>query len=403
MVALIKLLTLDKKSKKCPHAFYERGSWYHRTKILQEDYSVKYGKTGGFSSDVEAEKAYRKHMAEFEQAMEARFLVQGKDISLKDYLVYWFQSIFSDRVESTTQYVSAYVLYTFIFPSIEEDIKLRVVSSEYLNELLKSASKYCESAGNKSRELLYIAFKDAVVSRMISYNPVPNTKKYPRRKPKIQILNKEQIILLLHAAKGRNWFLEIILALYLGLRKGEILGLKFSDFDLKEKTVHIQRQLAADIKLEENGSGIEEYSIVERDPKTEKSNRVLRVPNIVLVELEKRHRQIAANKNLLEDAYQDMDYVSCQKNGLPHGLGSMNKELYVLCDRNLLPRITVHGLRHMYATILAEHGVPLMKISSLLGHSSVHTTFEYYCEVMDEQERIVDFMNYTFVPEGGVE
>ena len=137
-----------------------------------------------------------------------------------------------------------------------------MVSSEYLNELLKSASRYCESAGNKSRELLYIAFKDAVVSRMISNNPVPNTKKYPRKKPKIQILSKEQIILLLHAAKGRNWFLEIILALYLGLRKGEILGLKFNDFDLIEKTVHIQRQLAANIKLEENGASIEEYSIV---------------------------------------------------------------------------------------------------------------------------------------------
>lgn len=40
---------MDKKSKKYPHAFYERGSWYHRTKVLQEDYSVKYGKIGGFS------------------------------------------------------------------------------------------------------------------------------------------------------------------------------------------------------------------------------------------------------------------------------------------------------------------------------------------------------------------
>lgn len=390
---------MDKKSKKCPHAFYERGSWYHRTKVLQEDYSVKYGKIGGFSSDVEAEEAYKQHIAEFEQAMEARFLVQGKDISLKEYLIYWFQSIFSERVESTTQYVSAYVLYTFIFPSIEEDIKLRMVSSEYLNELLKSASKYCESAGNKSRELLYIAFKDAVVSRMISNNPVSNTKKYPRRKPKIQILNKEQIILLLHAAKGRNWFLEIILALYLGLRKGEILGLKFGDFDLSEKTVHIQRQLAANIKLEENGAGIEEYSIVERAPKTENSNRILRVPNIVLVELEKRRRQIAANKNLLEDAYQDMDYVSCQKNGLPHGLGSMNKELYVLCERNLLPHITVHGLRHMFATILLERGVSIAKISGMLGHSSVHTTFEFYLDIMDADEKIMEFMNKEFVPD----
>lgn len=63
--------------------------------------------------------------------------------------------------------------------------------------------------------------------------------------------------------------------------------------------------------------------------------------------------------------------------------------------------MTVHSLRHMYATILTEQGVPLVKVSALLGHSSIHTTFEYYCEVMDEQERIMSFINDSFVPEGG--
>ena len=53
----------------------------------------------------------------------------------------------------------------------------------------------------------------------------------------------------------------------------------------------------------------------------------------------------------------------------------------------------------MYATILTEQGVPRVKVSALLGHSSIHTTFEYYCEVMDEQERIMSFMNDLFVPE----
>ena len=67
------------------------------------------------------------------------------------------------------------------------------------------------------------------------------------------------------------------------------------------------------------------------------------------------------------------------------------------------PQMAVHSLRHMYATILTEQGVPLMKVSALLGHSSIHTTFEYYCEVMDEQERIISFMNDSFVPEGGKE
>ncbi|MCD7867397.1 MAG: hypothetical protein LUG62_04195 [Clostridiales bacterium] len=54
----------------------------------------------------------------------------------------------------------------------------------------------------------------------------------------------------------------------------------------------------------------------------------------------------------------------------------------------------------MYATILTEQGVPLVKVSALLGHSSIHTTFEYYCEVMDENERIINFMNDSFVAKG---
>jgi site-specific recombinase XerD len=52
----------------------------------------------------------------------------------------------------------------------------------------------------------------------------------------------------------------------------------------------------------------------------------------------------------------------------------------------------------MFATILIERGVPLYKISGLLGHESIHTTFELYCDIMDEREKIIAFMNNTFVP-----
>lgn len=118
-----------------------------------------------------------------------------------------------------------------------------------------------------------------------------------------------------------------------------------------------------------------------------------------MVEVTKRKRLIDLRKEALGEAYIDKGYLSCRENGLPHSLASFNSALTKLCSRNGLPHITVHGLRHMYATILIEQGVPLVKVSTLLGHASVHTTFEYYCEVMDENERILDFMNGSFMPE----
>lgn len=78
------------------------------------------------------------------------------------------------------------------------------------------------------------------------------------------------------------------------------------------------------------------------------------------------------------------------------------KRVTKLCTRNGLPPITVHSLRHMFATILLELGVPIAKISALLGHSSIHTTFEFYCEIMDENEKIKVFMNNNFTPKVAV-
>lgn len=117
-----------------------------------------------------------------------------------------------------------------------------------------------------------------------------------------------------------------------------------------------------------------------------------------MAEVRKRKELVERNRLREGQNYSDRDYISCQENGKLHSITALNNALTKLCSRNSLPHITVHGLRHMYATILIEMNVPLVKISALLGHSSVHTTFEYYCEVMDENENILAFMNNAFVP-----
>ena len=385
-------------------AFFEGSSWFHRIKLLQPDGTVSYSKRGGFQTEAEAEASYYKCEEEFKKASRNMQLSKkvNTEIGLKDYLLYWFEDVFSERVENSTRLICAYTLYDLILPNMEHDVKLRFANVDYFDALLAVVAKSCESAGNKAREFLYMAMKEAVMDGYIKTNPIQGTKPYPRKKPTITILNRANIRKLLSAAYDSGWYLEILMALFSGLRKGEILGLKFSDYDENENTIYIQRQITANPVIPKGSSKIEEYKVIEKEPKTDNSYRRLKVPGVIAEEIRKRKYQIEANKLKYGEQYYDYDYIVCQDNGVPRSTSAMNGALTKLCSRNGLPHITVHGLRHMYATILIEQGVSLVKISALLGHASVTTTFEYYCDVMDENEQIINFMNNTFSLERGV-
>lgn len=384
-------------------AFFERGSWHHRIKLFQEDGTTKYSKKGGFRTAKEAEQSYRKYEEEYKKAYRAYHAASIKDLDLREYLIFWLDEIYRARVENTTYMLASYVLHGLLLPNMEQGIRMRHMNVEYLDSLLDKASKSCESAGNKCRELLNVAMKDAVVEGFIHRNPIPDTKPYKRKKPKIIVLGKEKLKLFLEKASDSNWYLEILLGLFMGLRKGEISGLKFNDIDVENRTLRIERQVTADPHVERGDSKVVKYRLVEKEPKTMNSYRVLRIPEAIMDEILKRKQQNDLKKEWFGERYIDNDYLSCAENGAFHSASALNKALTNLCSRNGLPHLTVHSLRHMYATILTEQGVPLVKVSALLGHSSVHTTFEYYCEVMDENEKIIRFMNDSFIPEGGNE
>lgn len=387
------------------HAFFERNSWYHRTRMLQQDGTTKYGKKGGFVNPEEAEESYKVYEKKYQKDL---IEYNGRspwksDITLSNYLVYWLEEIYSPRVANSSKVLAHYVLRDWVLPYIEEDIKLRLLTASYIDDLLERSSTVSASAGNTAQGLLNIAFKDALRDKLLQSNPIDDTKKYRRPKPRIKILSKQTLKKFLAAASTSNWYLEILLALFCGLRKGEILGLKFSDFDLENGVMYVQRQIQYSPIMQNKGEHVV-YQHVEKEPKTPNSYRAMRVPSVILKELEKRQQNIVAFKEKYGDNFSDHNYVCCQENGNPRVASSMNTALTKLCKRNGIPTISVHGLRHMYATILLENGVSLARISALLGHSSIQTTFEYYCDIMDENDRILDFMNehFSFSEKGGM-
>ena len=386
-------------------AFFYRNSWYHRTKELLSDGSTKYGKLGGFKTPDEAEKNYYICLKKYEDERRKYIVPKiDKEVLLKDYLIYWYENVFNTKVESTTSMVTAYTIYDLIIPNLPYDIKVRLATTDYINQTLEKIDKLGKTTANKSREVLYAVFKQITTDNILTVNPVNSAKLYKRGKPNITLLNKDEIKKLLAAScDNENWYLEILLALFCGLRKGEIRGLKFSDFNYEKKTVRISRQLANVYDLSKDEFKIKKLSFVEKDPKTKNSFRTLRVPDIIWKELEKRKQYVELNKIKYKDSYIDNDYINCQENGVPHAAKSLNAFIETQCMRCGIPKITVHGLRHLYATILIEQNVPIHKISALLGHASVHTTFDFYLDLIEEKQKITAFMNNTFSIEEGVE
>ena len=91
----------NRKPKKHSVAFFERGSWYHRTKVIDENGKIKYGKKGGFFSQKEAEEDYWICLEKFEQSCLARQYKNAENITLSDYLKLWFENEFSPIIQNT--------------------------------------------------------------------------------------------------------------------------------------------------------------------------------------------------------------------------------------------------------------------------------------------------------------
>lgn len=107
----------------------------------------------------------------------------------------------------------------------------------------------------------------------------------------------------------------------------------------------------------------------------------------MIEELLKRKELIEYNKQVQGVNYIDNDYISCQKNGISHAHSSMNQCIDVICKKLSLPHITVHGLRHSYATLLLINNYDLKAVSQLLGHGSTIITTNVY---FDKEKIVID-------------
>ncbi|KNF09856.1 site-specific recombinase XerD [Gottschalkia purinilytica] len=208
--------------------------------------------------------------------------------------------------------------------------------------------------------------------KIIKENPVTNIKipEY-KKEDQIKALNRQDLEKLLSKVKPNNDYMITLIAATCGLRLGEILGLTWNDIDFKNSTLSVNKQWKI---LKDNTYGF-------GDLKTKNSNRVVPIPPKTLKELKKYQNESVTDIN--------------NRLFLNKQTSSTSVKLNYKYSRNGY-NISVHDLRHTYATLLVANGVDFKTAAQLLGHS-VEMTMKIYSHVTDDMlKRTTQIVNNVF-------
>jgi integrase len=157
-----------------------------------------------------------------------------------------------------------------------------------------------------------------------------------------------------------------VTAIALGLRKGELLALRWADVDLEAGTLAVRNTI--------HGTELAR-------PKTERGRRTLVMPRMV-VETLRAHRRRQIEERLAAGArWHDEGYVFASSIGTPFEQRNVTRLFHAALARTGIPRQRFHDLRHACATLLLERGEDLAVVSRLLGHANISTTADVYAHI----------------------
>ncbi|GAA2510109.1 site-specific integrase [Pilimelia columellifera] len=181
----------------------------------------------------------------------------------------------------------------------------------------------------------------------------------------------------LKAISGLRLEARWLLAVSLGLRQGETLGLHWDDVDFESATVRIRAQLQRDPDSGE---------LVRVDTKTARSRRTLPLPPSVLMAL-RVHQERQHDERTNADTWADPRLVFCTGLGTPVHPRNDYRSFREILHRTGLRRVRIHDLRHTAATVLLAQGVPARVVMEILGHSQISVTLNTYAHVAPEVAR----------------
>jgi integrase len=302
-------------------------------------------------------------------------VVDDKNLTLSKYLDRFLEDVQRGSVRESTYSRDKYLVSNHVRPALGR-VKLKNLSAMHLQRLYREKQDAGLSASTvqKIHHVLHKALAQAVRWDLIARNPTDNVKPPTPTPKEMHPLSVQEARRLLDTASGNRLEALYLLAVHTGMRRGELLGLKWGDVDLNSATIRVRRSLT---RIDDG------RRLALGDTKNKKSRRTVRLTPRA-VEALKRHRARQAEEKLKAgDLYEDQDLMFAgQSGGIINPSNLRQRSFLPLLKRAGLPQITFHDLRHTCASLLFQKNVHPKFVQELLGHASVAITLDTYSHML---------------------
>lgn len=262
---------------------------------------------------------------------------------------------------------------------------------KFYNALLEPKNRDKKSLSVRTvkyiRTIVGSALEQAVKNGMIMKNPNDATVMPREHRKEIKPLAVGEVKQLLDTVKGEPIFPLILLECTTGLRKGEILGLRWGDIDFVNKELTVNKSLSR-VEKEDKADGVKTELIL-TTPKTEKSIRTIPLPNNVIEALLIHKEKQEKNKEEYQEIWQELDMVFCRADGYYYCPRQLLKDFHAALDKAGIRKCRFHDLRHTVASMLLNAGMDVKDIQELLGHSTITTTLDVYSHISKQRRQQV--------------
>lgn len=313
------------------------------------------------------------------------YTAKGKEVMFVDFYKQWLEHK-KPELQPSTYFEYTRIYQNYVLPyfksqgKLMEEITPEDVAGYYRH--LKNSYGMTNNSVIRHHANMYTCFKYAYAEGYLPYMLMDRVQRPKEEKQQdFNYYALDELLELFTMAKGSNIYTPILLAAILGLRRSELLALKWDAINFHTGAVTIKRKMTRD--------KTKKRDTVSRNLKSEASQRTLVLPSSLLL-----HLELVKEGSRTLPSWEHAEFVCVDSNGKLPTLNMITNRFRDFLQQNGLKKIHLHDLRHSCATLLLSWGYSMKDIQEWLGHSNYNTTANIYTHVgMEEKQKIASQLN----------